>query len=108
MLVYLVSWSHDSSLSKGKGRVPKDSSVFGFTVLCRNSSDAMQCLDWYFLHVFKNPLNLDLTDGVVKLTRSSVDSRNFTINYMMMDGIRRPVCLNNLKESLTQLTFNKY
>ena len=105
MLVYTVSWSHSSELSKGKGRVCKNDSIFGFSVLCRSSSDAVKCLEWYFVNVFKNPKGLDFTDGIVKLQRSSVDSRNFTINYLFMDDIKRPISLSNVKDSLTDIMY---
>lgn len=108
MLVYQVSWSVDENNSKGKGRVPKSGSYFSFTVLCRNSKDAMSCLDWYFSHEFNNPQGLDVSDGLVKLSRVTLDSRGFNVRYLLMDGIKRPVKMDDLKTSLSDLSFNIY
>lgn len=108
MLVYTVTWCHSPSLSKGKGRVRNNDSYFGFTVLCRNSRDAMSCLDWYFHNVYANPNGLDVSDGEVRLVRTSIDSRGFNVNYLLMDGIRMPVNMSDLKKSLSSLTINVY
>lgn len=99
MLVYKVTWLHDSNLSRGKGRAKNSDSYFVFTVLCRNSKDAMSCLDYHFNHMFPHSDNVFLDDGVVTLTRSILDSRCFHVHYLMMDGIRQPLHLDDLKNS---------
>lgn len=104
MVIYLVHWFHDSELTKGKGRVTGKEKMIGFTVLCRDSKDAISCLEYYFKHYFKNPKNLSLDDGTVTLKRTTVDSRNFNPNFMLMDGIRQPLDLSNLKHSIECLT----
>lgn len=106
MLVYSVRWCSDSSLTKGKGRVLKQEGLIGFTVLCRNSKDAVSCFEWFFRHQYKNSANLDPADGTLSLTRCKLDSRNFHIDYLQADGIKTPVCLHDLKASLSPLTCN--
>lgn len=99
MVVYDVSWFHKSALAKGKGRVKSSEMLFGFTVLCRSAHDALSCVPYHFYNKFKHRDHVCLDDGEIILKRSIVDSRNFTINYLMMDNIREPIELSNLKDN---------
>ena len=99
MVIYSVTWFYRNDLAKGKGRVAKNEHILGFSVICRNAKDAISCLDYHFNHSFKNPNGLTVDDGEVVLKRSKIDSRNFQANYMLMDGIREPILLDNLKSN---------
>lgn len=90
-----------NDLAKCKGRKP--SLVTGFTVLCRNSHDALACLDYHFKHYYDSSDIFDIEDGEVKLSRCKVDSRNFNANYLLMDGIKEPVELSDVKSSIIRL-----
>ena len=107
MLVYFVKWFPDSH-AHGKGRIPSDEKLIGCTVLCRDSKDAISCFEWYFANVYKNTRGYDITDGTISLTKIKLDSRKFDIQYLQMDGIKKPLCLHNVKDSLAQLTYNIY
>lgn len=99
MLVYLVTWH---PLKENiKGHISKVKSIC-FTVLCRNSSDAVSCLQYLFRQEHLND-GLILSDGEFTLTRYKLDSRNFHVDYMFMDGIKIPICLHNLKLSISKL-----
>lgn len=100
MLIYQVSWVYSHDLAKGKGKITKNEISIDFSVLCRNSKDALKCLDWVFLNDFKNLHKLTLDDGVVTLRRSTVDSRNIIASYLLMDGMTTPLELYDLKGSL--------
>lgn len=104
MLIYTVQWSHSSALSKGKGRTKDSENLFAFSVLCRNRKDAISCLDYHFNNVFKHRDNVCIDDGEISLRRSIVDSRGFTANYLMMDGIREPLVLSDLKSNYKRLS----
>lgn len=97
MLLYLVTWELDKSLAKGKGKISNP--LIAFKVLCRNSSDALHCLSWHFQREYDNPKSLTLDDGLISLSRCTIDSRGFTANYLMMDGIREPIYLSDLKSN---------
>lgn len=99
MLVYHVLWSPDSECIKG--RSSKVTSI-GFTVLCRNSQDALNCLECLFDKKYVNA-GFSLSDGVSTLRRSKLDSRCFYIDYLFMDGIKQPICLHDVKSSLMSL-----
>ena len=90
-------WNVSPELSKGKGRVSSKDYIIGFNVLCRNSHDAIKCLNYHFRFVYKNPNGLTIEDGIITLSRIKVDSRNFTANYLLMDGIKEPLSLSDLK-----------
>lgn len=98
MVVYHVTWTVDKDLAKGKGRVTNKACIF--SVICRCAADAMICLDYHFHHHYENPLDLTLDDGVIQMHRSKIDSRNFTATYMLMDNIREPIYLSDLKKNL--------
>lgn len=104
MLVYLVSWIYNKDLAKGKGKIPKSEHFFGFSVLCRNSQDAIRCLQYHFYKVFSPSSGITPEDGEIRLQRQVLDSRGFNVNYMLMDGIREPFELNDLKSNLSRLT----
>lgn len=108
MLVYLVSWVYSHDLAKGKGKITKNEISVMFSVLCRNSKDALKCLEWVFTHDFKNQHNLTLDDGEITLKRSIVDSRNIMASYLLMDGMTIPLELYDLKGSLTRYTKNAF
>lgn len=102
MLLYTVQWSADNDLTKGKGRVT--SSLIFFSVLCRNSKDALHCLAWHFNFKYNNPKNLTLDDGEIRLTRAKIDSRGFNASYLYMDGIPSPIDLSDVKSSLHDIS----
>lgn len=95
MVIYCVEWSCSPEQTKGLGRITKDEFMFVFLVICRNSQDAYRCLDYYFKFVHSSKLkhSLTLDDGVIKMKRIKVDSRNFSAHYLMLDGMREPVYL---------------
>lgn len=101
MVIYLVHWELDKSLSKGKGKTCCKEQSITFSVLCRNIADASRCLAWYFENEFicQNKHELTLEDGVIRMNRMTVDSRNFTCRYLMMDGIREPLIMSDLFNS---------
>lgn len=100
MLIYQVSWVYSHDLAKGKGKITNKEYSIMFSVLCRNSQDAVKCLDWVFRNDFKNQHNLTLDDGVMTLRRSTVDSRNIIASYLLMDGMTTPLELFDMKGSL--------
>lgn len=106
MVIYSVTWQYSHDLAKGKGKVTKNENLIVFSVLCRNSNDALSVLSWYFKNEFKNSHGLSLDDGEISLKRSQVDSRNFNPLYLFMDGIRMPLYLPDLKGSL--IRYSKY
>lgn len=103
MVLYLVTWTYDSELAKGKGKIKNHDYLIGFTVLCRNSNDALKCLQYHFDNVYNNPKNLSIDDGHISLKRTTIDSRGFTANYMLMDGLREPLTLSDLKSNFNRL-----
>lgn len=103
MLLYSVSWTYDKNLTKGKGRVSTSEHFFSFSVICRNSSDAVKCLNYHFNFVFRPSSGITIDDGSITLKRSIVDSRGFTAKYMMMDGLREPLELSDLKSNFVRL-----
>lgn len=102
-MIYYVHWTRDTELSQGvtKGRPKTSDYNFSFTVLCRSSSDAVACLSILFRDHFKDQFNVG--DGVITLKRCVVDSRNFTAQYMFMDGISTPISLSDVKDSLSRM-----
>lgn len=104
MLLYFVQWSVDNKLTKGKGRTKNDDVNFMFTCLCRNSANALECAYHYFHHSFNNTSNLTFDDGIINLKRCVVDSRGFSANFLMLDGMREPINLTDIKSSLIRLS----
>lgn len=104
MVLYHVMWSYSHDLAKGKGKITKKENLILISVLCRNSSDALSVLSWYFINEFRNSHGLTLDDGEITLKRSTIDSRNFNAQYLYMDGIRQPLYLPDLKGSLLNYT----
>lgn len=100
MVVYTVMWSADRELTKGKGRVKNDNSLFCISVLCRNSHDALTAFNYLFYQ--KHGENLSAADGQITLRRSVLDSRGFNAMYILMDGMREPLSLGDFKDSLTR------
>lgn len=90
----------DSDLAKGKGRIPSREYIITFSVLCRSNKDAISCFNWYFTNIYENTKQLSVDDGELSLKRKIIDSRNFTCDYMMMDGIRQPFFLSDLKSNM--------
>ena len=98
MVIYSVTWMISKDLSKGKGRAKRPEHLTGFSVLCRNRTDAISCLDYHFEQMYPNgPFTID--DGEVILKRQVVDSRNFSFNYLLMDGMREPLIMSDLKSN---------
>lgn len=96
MVVYFVSWEVDKDLIKGTGKVPKDSYITFFSVLCRNSRDAVKCLEYHFANEFLNPKDYSLEDGTTTLKRRKIDSRGFDCKYLLMDGMKEPLILSDV------------
>ena len=99
MILYYVHWIRDVELCKGKGRVKQAEWTIDFSVLCRNSSDAMQCLDYVFREKYSNSNGLTLSDGVITLKRGQIDSRGFSPTYLLADGLKEPIVMSNLKSN---------
>ena len=98
MIVYSVTWLADSELTKGKGRITHKDFLFSFNVLCRNSKDASACLEYLF--ELKYSGKFSLCDGVVTLKRQKIDSRGFDIQYLLMDGMKKPLYLRDAAEAI--------
>lgn len=100
MLVYNVIWFHDKDLTTGKGKCKE--CVVTINVLCRHAGDALRCFNWYFdkKHVKSE---FTINDGEIKLKRVKIDSRGFNADYMMMDGIKEPLALDDLKSNITRV-----
>ena len=96
MIVYSVLWSPEQV----PGRTKCEHLIF--SVLCRKSSDALTCLECIFDSKYLNS-GVHLSDGVTTMRRVKLDSRNFNVDYLMMDGIKNPICLHDVKRSLTSL-----
>lgn len=103
MVLYSVCWSPDHELFKGKGRVPSSESKIFLHVLCRNSKDAILALEYHFRYHYKNSRDLSLDDGEFTLSRSKIDSRGFVAHYLMMDGIKQPLNLIDLKSNTNRV-----
>lgn len=97
MVLYFAKWTVDQSLAKGKGRATNNDFSCGCTVICRNSHDALRCLDYHFRYEFYkvNKHGFDFDDGVTHLSRMKVDSRNFTAMYLLLDGMKEPFYLTD-------------
>lgn len=101
MVVYFVRWDRgDTPIKSHKGRHKIDSAYYSCTVLCRNSKDALSCFEYLFKTEFERNTGIEICDGDLIMKRLKLDSRNFTVQYLMMDGIKRPLCLADLKQSL--------
>lgn len=94
MLVYLVTWTPSEKLVKGK-----KFEVIGYRVLCRCSNDALTCFESIF-HTSHRHKGLDILDGDISIHRVKLDSRNFEVDFLFMDGISRPIDMRDLKKSL--------
>lgn len=103
MLIYIVSWVYRHDLAKGKGKITNKEISVMFSVLCRNSKDALKCLDWVFTHNFANQHHLTLEDGEITLRRSIVDSRCINCSYLLMDDMTSPIELYDVKGSLLRI-----
>ena len=97
MVIYIVSWFLNKDLAKGKSK--SRDKVLGFSVICRNSKDALSCLDYHFRQSIDYSSGITIDDGEIVLKRSIVDSRNFNANYLLMDGMREPIILSDLKSN---------
>lgn len=107
MIVYTVMWKIDEELIKGKGRVPHGEYSFCFNVLCRSSKDAVACLEYLFPIKFSGS-KFSLCDGVVSFKRMKVDSRGFEIQYLLMDGMKKPLYLRDCSEAIDCYNSNMY
>lgn len=105
MVIYNVEWRFDPTTSRPntKGRIPNKYTFLNFSVLARNLHDAMSCLYYVHLHEIPYEFGLSVEDGKVSITRSKVDSRNFNVNYLLMDGMRQPLYMNDLKSNFNRL-----
>lgn len=101
MVVYWCRWRLEDDFSNGSGKIKER--YFSFSVLCRTSADALATLRYYFDHEYKNHNNVCFDDGVIEMMRAKIDSRGFNATYLMMDGIREPLLLSNLKSNLLRL-----
>ena len=99
MVKYYVRWSICDDLAKGRGKRSSKEILLGFTVLCRTSKDALKCLDYHFRKFYPANSSFGIDDGEISLKRCTIDSRNFTADYLLMDGIREPLELSDLKSN---------
>lgn len=101
MVVYYVRWEKgDEPIKQQKGRRKIEKSYYDFTVLCRDCKDAYSCFEYLFKTEFERNTGVDISDGFLSMKRVKIDSRGFTIQYLFMDDIKRPLSLSNLKYSL--------
>lgn len=98
MKLYSVVWMHNGDLSKGKGRCSE--LVTGYTVLCNNPHEALNCLPYHWRNHYKDNANFDIEDGEVKITRCKIDSRSFNCNYLLLDKMPEPLELSSIDQSL--------
>lgn len=84
MLLYLASWKHPN----------KSVSPIYLTVLCRQRSQALSTIEYYFKHCYKNIKKLDFDDGSVSLSRCKIDSRGFQANFLMLEDMAQPFDLS--------------
>lgn len=98
MLVYFVEWRADSDLCKGKGRITQSEWSFCFSVLCRTSHDASSCLEYLFAANYNG--KFALCDGSISIRRKKIDSRNFDVQYLLMDGMNKPLYLSDCKRAI--------
>lgn len=103
MLLYSVVWWYDSDLAKGKGRIKNHEHLVQFSVICRNSADAVLALHYHFYKVYRPSKGITIEDGQIELKRMKIDSRGFNANYLYMDGIREPLHLSDLKSNSLRL-----
>lgn len=103
MLLYNVSWSLDDNLAKGRKKGEKIEFSLAFSVLCRNSHDALKCLDYHFRKRYGFHSKITLDDGSVTLKRSTIDSRGFVATYLLMDDMREPFELSNMKSNCLRI-----
>lgn len=103
MVLYSVKWEISKDLAKGKGHAKLSECSMYYSVICRTSKDAVACLDFHFREVFPAGSKFSSDDGVVTLKREIVDSRNFNATYLMMDGIKEPIVLRDLKSNSRRL-----
>lgn len=109
MVVYYVRWELGAEPVKSqKGRRKVASAYYDCTVLCRNSKDALSCFEFLFKSQFEFNTGVEICDGDLTLKRMAIDSRNFNIQYLMMDGIKRPLSLADLKQSLSDVSRPTY
>lgn len=97
MVLYFAKWTVDQTLAKGKGRTSTKDFSCGCTVICRNSHDALRCLDFHFRYEFSKVNKHDYTfdDGTTFLSRMKIDSRNFNAMYLLLDGMKEPMYLTD-------------
>lgn len=100
MIVYAVHWKVDKELSKGRGRSKLHEGDFFFTVLCRSIADASLAFQYLFERNYTG--KYDFFDGSLTIKRYNLDQRGFTINYLMMDGIKHPLCLSDVKKGIAE------
>lgn len=100
MLVYTVRWLASPELTKGQGMTTRKDYMLLFTVLCRNISDASVCLEYLFKHKYQGKFSL--CDGECTFARSKIDSRSFDVQYLLMDGMTKPLYLHNCKDSISE------
>lgn len=108
MVLYLASWSFDKNTAiRGRVGRPKTNDYgINVLVLCRNSSDALRCLSYEFYStIYREDSSLSFGDGEIKLSRRKIDSRGFVAQYLMMDGMKEPLFLSDMKSNI--LRFDK-
>lgn len=91
-----MTFTHSS-----KSRAKSDHlDTFGFSVLCRSKSDALRAWQFHFAKALQNTrskrTDYDINDYSVTLKRCKIDSRGFTPNYFIADGMREPLLLGDL------------
>lgn len=104
MVLYSVTWSPVKELTKGKGRIPSSENLIFLHVLCRDSKDALQALEYHFRFHYNNRRELTLDDGQFTLSRSKIDSRGFVAHYLLMDGMKQPLNLCDVKSNIHRIS----
>lgn len=104
MVLYLIHWERDPDFPrKDLTEEQKDTSYFFVSCLCQSVHDAVKCAEYYFGKKLGYRGSLRFTDGVLKCKRQKVDSRNFTVTYLMLPGMKEPFDCVDAKSNYLRL-----
>lgn len=104
MILYSIHWERDPDFPrKDLTKDQKDSNHFIISCLCRSISDAVRCAEWYFGKRYGYSGQLRITDGILRCTRCKIDSRNFNVQYLLLDGMREPFDCVDAKSNFSRI-----
>lgn len=90
----------DNTISKVDGRRKSSDKMFMFSVLCESRSLALQAFEALFNERFTD---MSIDDGYFTIRVSKIDSRNFCVQYLMLDGMKFPLYLTDVKSNFRKL-----